>query len=693
MRLTFSDRLRHSLDVGLILALLLSLFNIVPLASNPGLPNSADLPHHSIRVAEMQRSWEDGLPTPNWAEGFYLADGSPLFHFHASLTYYLTSILHFLLGLDALEATRWLLLISLLTGSGGMYLFCKRRSGRLGALIAGLLYVYSPNLMYTDAYVRGAYPELLAYALFPLLLWQIDALRDKANTTSFICVFLLQVALINAQNVLACALTAIAIAWILFETAVQRFNHEASQVDARNALLALLAMLLGILGAASSWLPIHLESDSLRLETLTDARQLDYSAAFVQLGTLLSPAPINDAGAINGLRELRIIGPAQWIAALTGAFGAALLYIRGYRTRHPQAFLGATFFSLLSMALIFLTTPASQGIWESLRPLQYLQYPWRLLGPLAFCLAIVGSMNGVWLERIGRRYRIGTVALAVALPIVTIFPLLFVPEWRHGALDTSTGAYHVEELAGRQSGATFTDEFLPRAAHTAPTREVASVAAAISLFGLILALWFLRNRQETIRPYWTVPSLSRTSLIGIALGGGIALFTLSVTFREGIAWLNSPAGEALPAQIQRKYALDENLQLLGYDISSERLRPGETLTVNLYWYALAETKVDFSSFLRLSAGGPPRAQINKLRPGGRAVSEWWRPGGYIFDNYAFELPRDLPAGVYQLIAGLHTCAQPPTDDCGDGYRPTVRDEKGNLIGESITLGAIRVEDS
>lgn len=690
MRLTFSDRFRQPLDVGLILLLLLSLFNIVPLASNPGLPNSADLLHHSVRVVEMQRSWERGLLTPSWAEGFYLGYDAALFHSQASLTYYLTSILHFLLGLGALDAIRFLLLTSLLTGGGGMYLFCKRRSGRLGALIAGLLYVYSPNLMYTLAYARGAYPELLAFALFPLLLWRVDALRDRASGTNFLWVILLQLALIHAHNSIALTLSAITVAWIVFETAIQRFNREASQTDARSGLLALLAMLLGILGAAGLWLPNLLESDSSRLETLTDARLMDYSAPFVQLETLLSPVPINDAGAINGLRELRVLGIAQWSSALVGAISAALLYIRGYRTRHPQAFLGAAYFSLLSLALIFSTTPASLGIWEYLRLLRTLQFPWRLLGPLAACLAIVGSMNGIWLERIGSRYRIGTVALAVALPIVTIFPLLFVPEWRLADLDTSIGAYHAEKLAGQLSGATFTDEFLLRDVRTTPARNVASAVAAISVFGVILALWFLRKRQETTRPYWTVPSLYRTSLIGIALGGGIALLTFSVTFQEGIAWLNSPPGEALPAQIQRKYTLDENLQLLGYDISDERLRSGETLEVNLYWYAFAETDTDFSSFLHLTSSGQPLEQIDKLHPRGRPVSGWWRHEGYIFDQYSLALPEDLPSGEYELIAGLYICVRTPADDCGDGYRPTVRDETGKLVGDSIKLGAIRV---
>ena len=498
-----SGGLHKFFEPGLLLTLLLALFNIVPLASNPGLPNGADTLHHSIRVTEMWRGWEPGLLPPNSAG----SSDSLMFPADASLTHHLLSVIHFALGLGVFDAIRWMLLLSLLACGGGMYLFCKRRCGRLGALIGSLLYVYSPYFMYTLAYARGAYPELLAFALFPLLLWRIDAQRDRPSAANFFWVFLLQLALIHAHNLVALTLTAIAVAWIVLETAIQRFNREASQMDGRSGLLALLALLLGSLGAASLWLPIFVESESLRMATLSDAGLLDHSANFVRLETLLSPAPINDAGAINGLREVPVLGVAQWIAALSGALGAALLYIRGYRTRHPQAFLGAAFFSLLSMALIFFTSPASLGIWESLRALQYLQIPGRLLGPLAAGLAIVGSMNGIWLERIGGRYRIGAVALAVALPIVTIFPLLFVPEWRHTDADTSIGAYYEEALARRQLGAVVTDDFLPRDVRTTPARNVASVASAISVFGLILALWFLRKQQQMTRPYWTTPSL------------------------------------------------------------------------------------------------------------------------------------------------------------------------------------------
>jgi hypothetical protein len=350
-------------------------------------------------------------------------------------------------------------------------------------------------------------------ALFPLLLWRVDALRDKASGANFAAVFLLEAALISAHNLMSLTLTAILVVWVTFETAVQHFNREASQIDPRPGLLALCALLLGVLGSATFWLPALLESDSADFENLGVAGLLDYSPHFLGMEDLLLAPPIQDDGAVNGLRAVRILGIGQWIAALIGGASATLLYIRGYRTRHPQTFLGAGCFGMLALAMIFLTTPASSTVWESLRLLRILQFPWRLLGPAAACLAIVAGMNGFWLEQLETRYQISIISLVVALPIVTAFPLLYAPEWRLASLDMATGAF-----------------IAPIYPVSTPAREMASALSAISVLILCLVVWSLRGPVQTIRPYWTAPGMTRTSLFGILLGGGIALLALAVLF-------------------------------------------------------------------------------------------------------------------------------------------------------------------
>ena len=784
-------QLKIPVDRGLLLTLGLTLFLALPLLLKPGLPNGPDVLYHSYRAAEMNRSWSHGLLLPSWAEGLYLGYGSPLFHFYARLAYIITSCLHVALGLDPLNALRTLLFMSLMLCGGGMYLFARRRFGRLGGVIAGLLYATSPWLMYSEAYARGTYPELLAFAIFPWLLWRIDALRDKPGAVNFAWLILLQVALINAHNLMAVVLTGVTLAWLLLETAIQHINREASRLSPRSSLLALLAIGLGMGVSASFWLPVLLESDSTHLENLTVAGLLDYRDGFVRLDELLSAPPINDAGAINGLRELKILGPAQWTLALLGALSGLWLYIRGYRTAHPQTLLGAALFSLLSLLMLALLLPSAAGIWHGLRPLQFLQFPWRLLGPVAACLAIVSAANGLWLERLGARWQISLVAIAVTLPVVAAIPLLYVPEWRHETLDTSLPAYHAEEVARRQLGTTFTDEYRPRHTHSmpeatahlladyadgypidklnravlpagataealhnspqalawrvnsevgfraevynfywlgwraevdgvdtpimpsphhglitfdmppgehrvrvylgsTPARDVAGwISVAFMLLSAGIGL-HLRQRRPRPLPYWHTPDLSRTALKGIMLGGGIGLLCITLFFREGVAWLESTPGEAKPARHQTHYRLDETLEILGYDLNTDVARGGDRLRLRVYWHATARSEIDFSSFLHLSSGGPPHAQVDKLHPGGRAISEWWHPGGYIIDDYELIVPADLPAGDYQLIVGLYTCALMPADDCGNGYRPTVRDASGEVIGDSVPLATIRV---
>ncbi len=648
MKLFSRGKLREVLDPGLALALLLTLFCLVPLALNPGLPAGSDGLYHRFRLADM------------WL-------GSGLEQSTPGLADYLARLFRFALGVGALEALRLLILVSLLSCSGGMYLFCRRRSGSLGALLAGLLYAYSPYLMFTQAYARGAYPELLALALFPLLLWRIDALRDKPSAPNFAALFLLQVLLLSAHDMTALLLSAIAIAWVAFETAIQRFNREASQLQPEPGWLALGALLLGIIGAAALWLPMLLAS-------LSNADLLEASRAFTRLRDLLAPAPIHDASAINGLRELRIMGSAQWIAALTGALGAAALYISGYRTRHPQAFLGAAYFVALAVPLLWLMTPASVPIWAGLRlPL----LPWQLLGALAACLAISASMNGIWLESLARRYQMGLIALAIALPIVTAIPLLYVPEWRQADLESAINAYHEAEPAGPQAPAPDT--------HSPWVDEFPPIAAAFSIALLGFALWFLHNREPPAFPYWASPPLSRGSLSGILLGGGIALLSFAIAFRDGVAWLKSPPGEALPAQVRRQFTLEDSLQLLGYDLDGQRRHAGETLLVNAYWYAPEATDKAFASFLVLSSNGEQVAQSQRQQPGGRAVSEWWSASAYMIDSHQLLLPSDLPPGDYDLAIGLAVCAGPPTNACQAGY------EGGESVGLNIALESIRLE--
>ncbi len=506
----FFNRLARQLDYSLILTLLLCSLALWPLLYRPGLPNGSDVLYHVYRAAEMDRTWANGVLFPRWAEAFYTGYGSPVFHYYAGMTYYLTSLLTRLTGADALNSLRILIALGVLAKGAGMYWFMRGRAGKLAGALSALVYVYSPYILFTEPYARGDYPEFLAFALLPFLFWRFDRLVQTGRARDFLIAALLQAALILTHNLMALVLTGLLGAWLVWG-ALRSITHKPLF---RGYGLAFLALVVGMGLAGFFWLPVLLESSEVHLENLTGVALLDYRNFFIPLADLLEPNPTIDAGAINGLLVNLRLGVATWVLALTGIIGVAFITLRhrilsrqnpqpsdtaqsppsdSSRIAHYSSLV--TFFALFAAAMIFLMLPASAGVWEAIRPLSYLQFPWRFLGPVSFCLAALAGMNAVFLNalaaaddsspafnppadnakralHVGKRGKISLVfgdfwtafiaAILLAVVIHQALPALYVAEWTHETVDTSVAAYQAAEVQGLQRGTTFTNEYLPK---------------------------------------------------------------------------------------------------------------------------------------------------------------------------------------------------------------------------------------
>jgi hypothetical protein len=770
-----SDRLSAGLELGL--ALLLSLFLMWPLLQNPGLPNGTDTFYHIQRVAEMDRLWSQGLLLPRWAASFYYGYGSPLFHYYASLTYHLTSVLMRIPGFDAVEALRALIVLCALAAGGGMFLWLRARVSALAGYIAAAAYVYTPYLLYQEPYARGDFPELLALALFPVIMWLFERLLQRGRGVDFALAAGGVLLLINAHNLMAVALAALLAAWLCWNTLAYGW---------RRAGLSLVALAVGVGLAASFWLPVILERDAVQLGNLIALAELDYRNFFIPLTELLAYVPRLDSGAINGLLPVYRLGLAQWLLALVGML-AALLALRrwGASSRRNDLHL-LVFMALAGAGLVFLITPQSESVWRLFSPLSYLQFPWRLIGPAAFCLAALAGLNALWLERLPGRAGTGLAALLIALPVAAGMPLFHVTEWKNTDVDTSVAAYHQTEIDGMQFGTTYSGEFLPASvlvvpdatprlladyadgypvdrihyaalptgvtvdlvqgapqanewriqadhaftlevllfdfpgwtaeidgqpvpihpsdphglitfdvpagAHTVrlylgqtPARDLGRGLALLALALLALALWRLRWGGQPPEPLPAVPAARRAALIAV----GLQLVVMAVFMRPGVAWLESPPGQALAARQAVRYDLGDSIRLIGYDLHQGRFRPDDRLELVLYWYAAAPVEYGYRSFVHVSNGGAPLAQADKLNPAGRPTVEWTSEG-YLHDPYVIELPHDLPSGTYTLYVGLYTCDTRPPGECGNGDRLPVTDADDLPLGDAVPLAQIEV---
>lgn len=777
-------------DGWLMVVIGLAVLAALPLAANPGLPNGSDVLYHTYRVGEMARSWEHGMPFPRWAEGLYYGYGSPLWHFYASLTYYITTVFVRYLNMSALDALRCLLVLMFMGMGSGMYMFVRHQASRAAGLLASAAYLYAPYILFTEPYARGTYPEMLAFTLFPWVMWRFGGLLRVPSGVNVALASVSLYLLAVSHNLMAITLTALLIGWLIWHLGARLLAAPSQwRATARPFVFAAACVLLGLGLSGYFWVPAILEADTVNLQNLTGVALLDYHNFFVSLGALLRPMPLNDLGAINGLRNVTVLGVPQWVGALSGLAAVALFIWRALRQgqRDDGLLRQGIFFALAALVFIFFITPASSFIWDAVRGIQFLQFPWRLLGPAAFCLAFLVGMNALWLEALPSRLGGALAGGMVVVLLLAGAPGLTVPEWRNRTVDTSIAAYHQSEVAGLQRGTTFTDEYRPRTVYTLPA-EVPSlladyadgapvnkanvpdgVTATPTFYSPVWLEWQVVApvdfQMEVYTFFWdgwravvneqsvpitpsaehgliTLPVPAGTHIVRVYLattparlaGNLLSMLSLAIllaivairihnqarfpwasvalqrqpslaaaagVIAVGVAFVlanprdvlyrATPLGSA-PASVPVDYTLSNGVRVLGYDISGTRFRPGDVVNVVVYWFPLEQAAVNYSSFVHIGAvGQPPLAQQDKLHPAGRAMREWWKPEGYLYDEYSVVLPPDMPPGEYTIIVGMYTCEMRPPGACGNGDRPTVTRADGTVLGDVLPLVTIRVE--
>ena len=131
-------------------------------------------------------------------------------------------------------------------------------------------------------------------------------------------------------------------------------------------------------------------------------------------------------------------------------------------------------------------------------------------------------------------------------------------------------------------------------------------------------------------------------------------------------------GAVLTASIA--VADDEQLRLIGYDLSAAQLAPGAMLTITLYWQTQRNLMNDYDVFIHLLDATGRLMTSQDARPAaGTRPTRGWQIGEPITDSHTLLVPSTLTAGDYRLSVGLY--------DPGNGAR------LGNdvLLGRSITI--------
>lgn len=134
------------------------------------------------------------------------------------------------------------------------------------------------------------------------------------------------------------------------------------------------------------------------------------------------------------------------------------------------------------------------------------------------------------------------------------------------------------------------------------------------------------------------------------------------------------------------FRLGDKVRLLGYDIGLEVLQPGGPLYLTIYWQALDEMNEDYTVFNHLVDSGNQGWGQQDGQPvsGGHPTSQWEK-GEIVRDRHRISTSPQAPRGEYRILVGMYRLQ--------DMERLPVRSPEGSLLGTSISLGPVYVEEA
>jgi hypothetical protein len=334
-----------------------------------GLPTAIDGQLHFYRLLELHWAVQNGQFYPRWLPDMVFGFGAPVFNFYPPLTYWVAEIF-VLLGASPVLALKISYSLAVLLLVGSAYALGKAiwQAESAGWVLA-LAYGFAPYV-YFNLLQRGAYPELWGMAVLPLLLnriWAYLHAPSGRRNTRLLEVALSASALVYAHSL--SALMALPLAGVL-SLVWARGNWQ------RWVGLAVAGLLtLGL--SAAWWLPFLRESQFVQLHRATQLTFVVFSNNWNTLASLFHPPLQFDPSQMG--QEIPV--SLNWGVVML----AGLAVWRGKPRRQVAVWAG------LVGVYLWLQLPISQVIWQTLPGLRYLQFPWRLTGPLSLLLALLAS--------------------------------------------------------------------------------------------------------------------------------------------------------------------------------------------------------------------------------------------------------------------------------------------------------------
>ncbi len=352
------------------------------------------------RLIEVHQNIVNGIVLPRWAPDLGHGYGQPLFVFHPPVFSWVAE-LWYLAGWDAVTAVNLACAVLVVAAAFAMFHLGRLYFGGIGGWLAAAAYLYAPYFA-VDLFVRSALEEFAAFPLFPLALYGFGAFARGGRRRYLALGTLAYAALLFCHFPLALVFTPILLGFL----ALTAWSARSWRMLA--AQFAGFAIGLGI--GAGAWLPALAEKQDVAMERVLHGAW-EYGMHLVYVQQLLSTAwgyGFSVAGPNDGMSFS--LGWGHVLIAVT-----AWIWI----SRRPKLAERSQirYFAAAGIVLCGLMLQDAVWFWDHLPLLPYVLFPWRLLGIVTVCIAMLAGALGPAIASL-RRGRGWALTGAMALLIV-----------------------------------------------------------------------------------------------------------------------------------------------------------------------------------------------------------------------------------------------------------------------------------
>ena len=335
---------------------------------------------HITRLYLLDQAIRQGVLYPRWVGGLGFNFGYPLFNFYPPLIYYVAEFFH-LLGFNLLWSLKLMIITGSFFSSIGMYLLGKRFFDKKTGLLAATFFTFFFYRAIT-IYIRGAWAEFFAMSILPFVFLGMDNISNNKNLRGSLLFSISLGLLILAHPLIAFPTFFFIGLFFIFYF----YNSKNRWVLLKNFLFG---TFLALSLSAFFWLPSIIEKQYTLVDTILTHELASYKIHFIYPFQLWFSA-WGYGGSIAGPNDGMSfqLGKIHIFLTIFSLLVFAFYYFVKKKTESSKIYLFTFFLLLFSL---FMSVTYSQFIWDKIKYLWYLQFPWRFLTFAGIFISLIAA--------------------------------------------------------------------------------------------------------------------------------------------------------------------------------------------------------------------------------------------------------------------------------------------------------------